>query len=133
LNIPSPRIIAWCADRNNPVGAEYILEERAPGKPLGRLWYQWPIQSRLDIIEHIVDMERKLASVKFVKTGCIYFREDVPLDLSTDISLDTSVPSPPSVLERFKLGPLVTSELWHGVRTTMNMNKGPCMFFTNIP
>ena len=85
------------------------------------------------MIQQIVDMERKLASVKFMKSGCIFFREDVPLDMSTDISLDmTSVPFPPSVLERFKLGPLVSSELWHGDRTAINMSRGPCECFTNI-
>ena len=132
MNIPSPRIVAWSADRNNPVGAEYILEERAPGVPLGSLWYQWPIQSRLEVVQQIVDMERKLASVKFMKSGCIFFREDVPLDMSTDISLDTSVPFPTSVLERFKLGLLVSSELWHSDRAAINMNRGPCECFTNI-
>ncbi|XMA20402.1 hypothetical protein WAI453_013193 [Rhynchosporium graminicola] len=35
LNIPTPCTIAWSIDRNNPVGAEYILEEKAPGKLLG--------------------------------------------------------------------------------------------------
>jgi hypothetical protein len=84
------------------------------------------------MIEQIVDMERKLASVKFMKSGCIYFREDVPLDMSTDISLDTSVPFPLSVLERFKLGPLVSSDLWHGERTAINMNRGPCGCSINI-
>ena len=84
------------------------------------------------MIQQIVDMERKLASVKFMKSGCIYFREDVPLDLSTDFSLDTSVPFPPSVLERFKLGPLVSSELWYSDRTAIYMNRGPCECFANI-
>jgi hypothetical protein len=84
------------------------------------------------MIQQIVDMERKLASVNFMKSGCIIFREDVPLDMSTDIFLDTSMPFPLSVLERFKLGPLVSSELWHGDRATINMNRGPCKCFTNI-
>ena len=29
-----PRIIAWSARKTNPVGAEYILEEKVPGQPL---------------------------------------------------------------------------------------------------
>jgi hypothetical protein len=110
------------------VGAEYILEERAPGVPLGSLWYQWPILDRLDIIEQIVEMERKLASVKFVKSGCIFFQEDAPTDKSSTISLDASVPIPLSKLERFRLGPLVTSELWQGDRAAMDMNRGPCEY-----
>ncbi|KAE9378223.1 hypothetical protein N431DRAFT_541752 [Stipitochalara longipes BDJ] len=126
LEIPSPRILAWCADRNNPVKAEYILEERAPGVPLGSLWYQWEIHSRLGIIQEIVEMERKLASAKFLKSGCIFFREDAPPDNSSDISLSGSVlPLPLSSLDRFKLGPLVSSELWRGDRSALDLNRGP--------
>lgn len=84
------------------------------------------------MIQQIVEIERKLASVNFVESGCIFFRVDIPLDRSSDISLDASVPLPPSVLERFKLGPLVSSELWHGDRIAINMNRGPCECFTNI-
>jgi len=84
------------------------------------------------MIEQIVEMERKLLSAKFVKSGCIYFKEDVPTDKSSDISLNSSVPVSSSVLERFKLGPLVSSELWHGDRAAMDMDRGPCEYFTDI-
>ncbi|KAL5323625.1 hypothetical protein ACEPPN_008164 [Leptodophora sp. 'Broadleaf-Isolate-01'] len=106
LNIPTPRIIAWSADRNNPVGAEYIIEEKAPAKPLGKLWQdwdEWPMKDRFTIIEQIVEIERKLTSTRFAKSGCIYFREDIP-------NSDALVTKPPlcsSILERFTLGPLV--------------------------
>ena len=126
MNIPTPRIIAWSADRNNSVGAEYILEEKAPGKPLGSLWYQWPMKFKLEIISQIVEIERQLASMKFVKSGCIYFRGDIPEDMCSDNAIITSVPLDSSVLERFKFGPLVSSGLWRGERAGMDMNRGPC-------
>ncbi|KAL8650303.1 MAG: hypothetical protein Q9210_003899 [Variospora velana] len=124
LNIPTTRIIAWSADRNNPVRAEYILEEKAPGKPLGRLWQdwdKWPMKDRITMIEQIVEIERKLASTKFVKSGCIYFREDIPDSdaLVTNPSLCSSI------LERFTLGPLVEKELWRGEKVSMDINRGP--------
>jgi hypothetical protein len=125
LHIPTPRIIAWSADRNNPVGAEYILEEKAPGKPLGSLWYQWPMKFKLEMISQIVEIERQLASTKFLKSGCIYFKGDIP-DTFNDNRLITSVPPHSSVLERFTLGPLVSSGLWRGDRAAMDMNRGPC-------
>jgi len=43
FDVPTPHIIAWCADRNNPVGAEYVPEERAPGGLLGSVWDPWPM------------------------------------------------------------------------------------------
>jgi hypothetical protein len=107
------------------VGAEYILEEKAPGKPLGRLWQdwdEWPMKDRFTTIEQIVEIERKLASTKFVKSGCIYFREDIP-------NSDALVTNPPlcsSILERFTLGPLVERGLWCGEKVGMDINRGPC-------
>ncbi|KAG9239441.1 hypothetical protein BJ875DRAFT_501313 [Amylocarpus encephaloides] len=124
LNIPTPRIIAWSADQNNPVRAEYILEEKALGKPLGRLWQDWdkcPMKDRITIIEQIVEIERKLTSTKFVKSGCIYFREDIP---DSD-ALETNPPLCSSILERFTIGPLVEKELWRGKKVSMDINRGP--------
>jgi hypothetical protein len=84
------------------------------------------MKHRLKMISQIVEIERKLASTKFVKSGCIYFRSDISEDMSSDIALKTGVPIHSSVRERFKLGPLVSSGLWRGDRAGMDMNRGPC-------
>ncbi|KAM5454352.1 hypothetical protein MaudCBS49596_002370 [Microsporum audouinii] len=84
LDIPTPRIIAWSADQSNPVGAEYILEEKAPGTPLGMLWYQWKMKFRLEMIDQIIQIEGRLASTKFSKIGCIYFSDDFPVNQPLD-------------------------------------------------
>lgn len=75
--IPIPRIYAWSAEESNAVGAEYILEEKATGQPLGSLWDKLPLPSRLDIVKQIVDIETKLASIAFPKHGCIYYQSDL--------------------------------------------------------
>lgn len=81
---------------------------------------------KLEMISQIVEIERQLASTKFVKSGCIYFRDDIPEDMCSDNAIITSVPLDSSVLGRFKLGPLVSSGLWRGERADMDMNRGPC-------
>ncbi|EEP77899.1 predicted protein [Uncinocarpus reesii 1704] len=110
MKIPAPRIIAWSADRNNPVGAEYILEEKAPGVPLGRLWYQWPMECRLEMVLQIVKIEHQFASMQFSKCGCIYFKHDILNGPSGGGSFTTSTRAAPSIYERFTLGPLVSSD-----------------------
>ncbi|KAL3422844.1 hypothetical protein PVAG01_04591 [Phlyctema vagabunda] len=122
LGLPIPRVLSWSADRNNPIGAEYILEEQAQGMPLGRLWKdwdEWPMEPRYDIIAQVVEIESKLASTKFAKAACIYFREDFP----NGDSLVTVPPLP--LLEGFTLGPLLESGMWRGARTNMDMSRGP--------
>ncbi len=81
---------------------------------------------RLEMISQIVEIERQLASTKFEKSGCIYFRDDVPENISGDSAIITSVSNQSTVLKRFKLGPLVSSGLWRGERAGMDMNRGPC-------
>jgi hypothetical protein len=84
------------------------------------------MHSRLDIIRQIVDIEQKLAATTFTKSGCIYFKDDVPANLSSELEVMTGVQIHSSVLEPFEIGPLVSSELWRGKRAGMNMHRGPC-------
>ena len=81
---------------------------------------------KLEMISQIVEMERQLASTKFVKSGCIYFKEDIPEDVCHDKAILTSMPLDSSILERFRLGPLVSSGLWRGARAGLDMHRGPC-------
>jgi len=82
------------------------------------------MNDRFNIIEQIVEIERNLASVKFLKSGSIYLKEDIP----NQVALQTNRPLSPSILDQFTLGPLVEKELWRGGRTEMYLNRGPCKF-----
>ena len=75
LSLPVPRIYAYSLDPLNLVGAEYIIEEKAGGKPLGSLWYQWQTESQLSLVAQLVDFETKLTSVSFRRHGCIYYKK----------------------------------------------------------
>ncbi len=57
---------------------------------------------KLEMISQIVEIERQLASTKFVKSGCIYFKDDIPENMSSDNAIITSMSLQSSVLERFK-------------------------------
>ena len=134
--MPIPRIYAYSLDSLNPVGAEYIIEEKAGGKPLGNLWHQWQTESQLYLVTQLVDFETKLASVSFRRHGCIYYKKDLEqnglpaYDLEArSLSPDGSTGQFDSVLtEEFALGPLTEARLWEGERATMNLDRGPCKF-----
>lgn len=90
------------------MGAEFIIEEKATGEPLGKLWKNLdtlPVNDRMTIVDEILEMEKKLASMKFAKSGCIYFREDIPN--SEPLQTNPSLPS--QLLDRFTMGPLVSN------------------------
>ncbi|KAH6723476.1 kinase-like domain-containing protein [Leptodontidium sp. MPI-SDFR-AT-0119] len=126
LDIPTPRILAWSAQKANPVGAEYILEERASGQPLGALWQDWnklPLVNRFGIIRQLVNMERKLAETTFQHCGSIYFKEDFPQ--GDDMKLSGTCTISPSTLGRYALGPMVGIDFWQGPKASMDLDRGP--------
>ncbi|OJJ86067.1 uncharacterized protein ASPGLDRAFT_65230 [Aspergillus glaucus CBS 516.65] len=110
FKIPVPRVLAWSSDPNNPVEAEYIIEERATGR-------------KLQSIDQVVDMENRLTGITFDSHGCIYFMEDLRT-LIDETGVDIA-PLGPGSLKHFSLGPLTSRELWEGARRDMKLDRGP--------
>ncbi|RDL36868.1 uncharacterized protein BP5553_06220 [Venustampulla echinocandica] len=128
LKFPVPRILAWSSNAENPVGAEYILEELALGEPLWNLWpdlEKLPMKPRIDIIEQVVELERSVAQLKFSSHGYIYFKKDYPqgTDLKTGDPPDSAIPL--AVLEGYCFGPLVERGLWKANQTQPRPECGP--------
>lgn len=139
LDLPVPHIYAYALDQSNPVGVEYIIEEKAAGMPLGSLWYQWSKESQLGLITQLVDFETKLASIQFRKHGCIYYKKDLEekgllIDNLETVSqsFSCSTKSISSLLTKFSLGPLTAARLWEGERETMDLDRGPCKLQTSL-
>ncbi|QQK46243.1 phosphotransferase enzyme family protein [Penicillium digitatum] len=110
FDFPVPRVLSWSSNSaKNLVGAEYIIEERAPGVRLGSVWHQWPRDLKLQLITQVVDLEKKLTSITFDK------HEDLH---SHNVNDDA--------LKEFCIGPLTTNELWSGTRKDMKLDRGPC-------
>lgn len=119
-------MLAWSFDAaNNPVEAEYIIAEKAPGIRLGSVWSQWTRKAKLNITKQVVDLENTLTAVPFPMQGCIYFKDDLRslAGKAEDIHVDS--PTPGS-LDRFSVGPLTTQELWGNSREDMKLDRGPC-------
>ena len=77
LNIPVPKVLAWSATDWNPVDAEYIIMEEAKGSQLHEVWEDLHLRTKLDVIQEIVDVERKLLSVSFGKYAAPRFEISV--------------------------------------------------------
>jgi hypothetical protein len=133
FHFPVPRIHAYSLNPLNPVGVEYIIEEKARGKPLGNLWRSWLRESQLGLVTQLVDLEAKLASVSFNMHGCIYYKADLEangvLAKGLEATLSDVGNSPLELdVENFAFGPLTRAELWEGDRATMALDRGPCKF-----
>jgi hypothetical protein len=134
LELPVPRVLAWSSNSLNPVGAEYTIEEKASGKPLGRLWSKWCKEWRLDMMSQLVDFEVRLTSVSFPKHGCLYYMADLESRGFKTESLTGAIQSnnflgkevDTSILPMLAIGPLTQAKLWEGERAEMRLARGPC-------
>ncbi|KAF1840342.1 uncharacterized protein K460DRAFT_410935 [Cucurbitaria berberidis CBS 394.84] len=111
--MPIPRIYAYSSDPLNPVGAEYIIEERQKENHWG-----------------LVEIETKLTSISFWKHGCIYYRKDLEERKVKSYDLDAKSLSSGDFLkgnplEEFAFGPLTEARLWGGEKAAMKLDRGP--------
>ncbi|KAI9659460.1 MAG: hypothetical protein M1821_001718 [Bathelium mastoideum] len=89
-SIPVPYIYAWSSDRSNPVGAEYIIMEKATGVQLFRVWGQLEEARKLAMIKKLAEWESQLMAVNFPAYGSLYPRKAIQGDEMT-ITLPESI------------------------------------------
>ncbi|MCJ1284646.1 hypothetical protein MMC26_003981 [Xylographa opegraphella] len=88
--IPVPKILAWNADPSNPIGAEYIIMEKASGIQLFKVWDDIPEADRLKLIKGLTQLENKFTAIRFPAYGSLYFRHSIS-KASERILLDSAV------------------------------------------
>lgn len=134
MDLPIPRIYSWSSEASNPVGAEYILEEKAPGQPLGTIWDKLALEVKLDLVNQIVDIDKKFASISFPKHGYIYYEADLRaspfqyelLDLNDSSKFDSFQNKQPPL---FAIGPSASPNHWEREKAKMKLDRGPCKFW----
>ncbi|PGH07903.1 hypothetical protein AJ80_07943 [Polytolypa hystricis UAMH7299] len=122
--IPVPRVYAWSSKPDNDVGNEYIIMEKAPGKPLGKCWFNLTPKERVHLVTSYVEIERKLFSLPFGSYGSLYYKASLPQHLQADL-YTTEMPDDSGDASRFCIGPTVDYMFWRGKRAQLELNRGP--------
>lgn len=125
--IPVPRVYAWSSDSENEVGSEYIIMEKAPGKPLEKCWFSLTPKERVNLVTSYVEVERKLFSIHFGAYGSLHFRDSLSRHLQADLYA-SDVEDVDGDSRRFCIGPAADYMFWREKRADFEMNRGPCMF-----
>lgn len=115
LDIPVPRVLAWSSKKDQPVGIEYIIMERAPGQELNKLWSTMNISDRVDIVSQLVGIQAKIATVDLHSYGSLYYPKDVEGGRGV-----------PGLVDRFCIGPSCEVRFWEEERRSMDQYRGPC-------
>ncbi|CEJ62630.1 hypothetical protein PMG11_11125 [Penicillium brasilianum] len=114
--IPVPRVLSWSSDRSNPVGAEYIVMEKAPGIPLFQVWGTMTEFEKLQLIKNLTKLEAQLATIKFPFYGGLYLRTDTSRsNRRLDGDIDPS--------QSFCIGP--SCDRAYNTDMTLEFNQGP--------
>lgn len=121
-DIPIPKVHAYSAVPENPVGAEYIIMDMAEGKPIGDYWYSMTKEERVKVIYQIAEIEGKLFSIHLPASGSIYYVKD--LDSGT---FRVDLPDPQGT-SRFCIGPATSQNLWCYERSFLDIARGPCEY-----
>lgn len=114
--IPVPRALSWSCDGSNPVGAEYIFMEKAPGVPLFQVWGTMTEFEKLQLIKNLTRLEAQLATIRFPVYGGLYLRTDMSRsNRALDGDIDPS--------QSFCIGP--SCDRAFNTDMTLEINQGP--------
>ncbi|KAF2276240.1 uncharacterized protein EI97DRAFT_377861 [Westerdykella ornata] len=121
--VPVPKVLAWSSDPSNPVGAEFIVMEKAPGIQLFKTWEAMSEYDRFCLVKLLTKIEGGLAAIRFPASGSLYLCESMADD-DTYVALDRDMD--PS--GRFCIGPSCERG-WYAQSTTVSLhspfNRGP--------
>ncbi|KAH7372259.1 kinase subdomain-containing protein [Pyrenochaeta sp. MPI-SDFR-AT-0127] len=113
--VPVPDVLNYSTTKENPVGAEYIIMEKAQGEELGDRWFTLPDIDRAKLIGRLSQIEQRLFSIPLPASGSIFYKKD----------LDSSIPAKEIPGTEFCTGPSVEQRWWHAERGDMNLFRGP--------
>lgn len=114
--IPTPQVLGYSVN-DNPVGAEYILMEKLPGRPIGDAWFDLSEQQRHKVILQIVRLEKKLFTIKLPASGSIYYTRDLSPGIPR---IDLAGPD-----SGLCIGPYAALHWWVGQRGNLDIDRGP--------
>lgn len=126
LSTPVPQVFAWNSRASNPVGAEYIIMEKASGVPLRSVWGELKLNDRLKIVMKIFNYMKTWTSVSFQQQGSLYYASDVESPVT---GLLYESPAGYSTADsRYTIGRSVGRDWIDEERRDLQISAGPCEF-----
>ncbi|TFK39015.1 kinase-like domain-containing protein [Crucibulum laeve] len=124
-DLPIPKVLAWSATHENPIGSEYIIMEFCEGTTLGSCHREAMQKGNLGTLARATSkMQLQLASLSFSQFGSIYYKEDVSSELQSR-PLYSSGEIEDICAERFRIGPSVDRLFYRSQRAHMDLDRGP--------
>ena len=72
-SIPIPKVLDWSCDERNPVGAEYIIMQHAPGVQLHEIWATMDTHQHMLVTKALSKLVTEMAKITVPAYGSLYF------------------------------------------------------------
>ncbi|KAJ5087547.1 hypothetical protein N7456_011163 [Penicillium angulare] len=73
-NIPVPRVITYQSSRENPIGFEWIIMNKMPGRPLKELWRSLSFSAKISLVEKFAAYSSCLFRNQLQGIGNLYMK-----------------------------------------------------------
>lgn len=102
--------------------------EKQAGVVLTNVWDTIKGKQKAQIVDQIVDIERRLAATKFSKFGSLYYKDDLPDDSDTTSPLYVDSTGKEVRSNTFGIGPTNHRSFFDFGRGELDIERGPCKF-----
>lgn len=126
LHTPVPKVLSWDSSKNNPVGAEYIIMEKAPGVQLDQIWNQLDIGEMWKVTQSIAKYQALWAEVSFAQFGSLYYKQDLASAQSLVCYHSNGDAREVVTNEKFAVGPSTSRQTADDGRLGVDFDIGPC-------
>lgn len=116
--LPIPEVYGYSPAPDNVAETEYIFMEFVKGTSLSDIWFDLGEEDIISISRQLAELESKMMSVAFPAGGSLYY--------TRDLEKVAGGPGVPLEDERFCVGPDTRLPLWHGKRSQLDVDRGPC-------
>ena len=72
-----PKVQAWDGEDSNSAESEYILMEQAEGTQLEDLWTDMDLDEKFQVIDDVIEIQKKLQSATFSMFDALTLRSSV--------------------------------------------------------
>ncbi|RAH53223.1 phosphotransferase enzyme family protein [Aspergillus piperis CBS 112811] len=124
LETPVPRVYTWNSHaQSHPVGAEFIILEKAAGVPLSHVWETLKLPRKLQVLLAVIRLQKKWLSVLFSHYGSLYYAKDIQVSPPEDTHY---IKNGKAVKDsQFAIGPTTGRDWCDASRSLLDIDRGP--------
>ncbi|KAJ5708665.1 phosphotransferase enzyme family protein [Penicillium malachiteum] len=122
LDTPTPRLYTWSSQaKSHPVGAEYIIMDKAEGVPLSQVWSTMMLPQKLQVLLAMTRLQQQWLSFSFSHYGSLYYKEDVQPEADNYFFKDDQTIRN----SEFAIGPATGRDWCNAGRSILDIERGP--------